>query len=147
MGEHLGDEVFRIAEISVQHSGGTSACFVRHPKEHAAYLKEFFERTGHDYTRFNYLGEWHSHPSFEALPSRVDAHTMQSLVCDRTVGVNFLVLLIVRLAQRRKIEVTATAFRAGAPAIFVPVKADKEPGGRLRFVETAARWMRGWFSP
>jgi len=51
MGEHLGGEEFRIVDVSVQRSGARSACFIRHPREHDSYLKEFFEQTGHDYTR------------------------------------------------------------------------------------------------
>jgi integrative and conjugative element protein (TIGR02256 family) len=93
MGEHIGDELFRVVEISVQRSGGTAACFIRHPNEHKAQLERFFAQTGNDYARFNYLGEWHSHPSFEPAPSETDVCTMQSIVEDPEVGVNFLVLL------------------------------------------------------
>src|SRR5690606_1513044 len=78
MGEHLYDDVFRIADITVQRSGGAKTCFVRQPHEHQAELNSFFERTGANYSRFNYLGEWHSHPSFDPLPSETDLQTMQS---------------------------------------------------------------------
>jgi integrative and conjugative element protein (TIGR02256 family) len=126
MGEHIGDEVFRIVEISVQHSGGNVACFIRHPAEHQAQLQSFFEKTGYDYTRFNYLGEWHSHPSFDPLPSKADLATMQSLVRDPAVGANFLVLLIPKLVGRKKLELSATGFRAGARPFSVSFCA--EPG-------------------
>src|ERR1700687_5436645 len=72
MGEHVGDDVFRVVEISVQRSGGSAACFVRDPVEHEAALQAFYVRTDSDYTRFNYLGEWHSHPMFEPVPSPMD---------------------------------------------------------------------------
>jgi len=113
MGEHVRDEVFRAVEISVQHSGGSHANFIRRPADHQAQLDDFFKRTSADYTRFNYLGEWHSHPSFEPLPSFTDMKTMQSIVDDPAVGVNFLVLLILRLARWQKIELSATVFRRG----------------------------------
>ena len=65
MGEDLGNGDFRVVEISVQRSGGTEACFIRNPEDHQTELDTFFARTGNDYSRFNYLGEWHSHPSFK----------------------------------------------------------------------------------
>jgi hypothetical protein len=50
-------------DISFQKRGGTFAHFVRDPTHHKAFLTDFFASTGKDYKRFNYLGEWHSHPS------------------------------------------------------------------------------------
>lgn len=89
MGEDLGNGDFRVVEISVQRSGGTEACFIRNPKGHQTELDTFFARTGNNYSRFNYLGEWHSHPSFTATPSAPDLATMLSLVNDPSVGSNF----------------------------------------------------------
>lgn len=126
MGEHLQEDVFRLADITVQRSGGSSSCFVRHPREHQAELEQFFERTGGDYTRFNYLGEWHSHPSFLPVPSEIDLLTMQSLVGDPSVGANFLVLMIVKLEKRREMQVSATAFRPATSPVEVAI--DVEPG-------------------
>src|SRR6202041_2152555 len=68
MGEHLNDEMFRVVDITVQRSGGSQACFVRNPGEHQSQLQEFFDRTGANYSRFNYLGEWNSHPAFDPSP-------------------------------------------------------------------------------
>ncbi len=127
MGEHVRDEVFRVVDISVQRVGGSEACFIRDPASHKAQLDEFFTRTAGDYSRFNYLGEWHSHPSFEAVPSSTDVRTMQSLVSDPTVGVNFLVLLVARLSGRKQIEATATAFRPAASPLVIPISAES-PG-------------------
>ena len=140
MGEHLHGDVFRIVDITVQRSGGSRACFVRHPHEHQAELSRFFERTEANYTRFNYLGEWHSHPSFEPLPSETDLETMQSIVSDASVGANFLVLMIVRLAGHGALQVTATAFRAGA--VPVPVALECEPTEPLTMFATVRRWVR-----
>lgn len=126
MGEHVQDETFRIVDISVQRHGGTSACFVRAPKDHAGALQAFFEKTRREYTRFNYLGEWHSHPSFHATPSGQDVRAMQEIAEDVTVGVNFLVLLVVRLARGNRFEASATAFRAGAAPMAVDITAEPE---------------------
>jgi integrative and conjugative element protein (TIGR02256 family) len=115
MGEHLGADDYRIVDISVQRAGGSAACFIRHPNKHRVQLDEFFARTGANYTRFNYLGEWHSHPSFPTIPSVKDLRTMQSLVEDPVVGANFLALLIVRLGSNSLMEAGVTAFYAGQP--------------------------------
>lgn len=126
MGEHVGEEVFRVADVSVQHSGGTHVSFIRDPSKHQAQLREFFARTGQDYSRFNYLGEWHSHPSFEPTPSPKDIQTMQSIAEDHEVGANFLTLLIATLTNEAEIHVTAMAFRAGMPPIPVLVSIDTD---------------------
>jgi integrative and conjugative element protein (TIGR02256 family) len=143
MGEHLHDEVFRIVDISVQRSGGTQACFIRNPSDHQAHLQQFFARNGNDYTRYNYLGEWHSHPSFEPIPSTTDMHTMQSIVDDPAVGVNFAVLLITKLASNKRIEATAMAFRSGIPAMSVPLLTEAD--GQAKCEGIAYRLLRKIF--
>lgn len=125
MGEDLGEEVFRVEEITVQRSGGTHSCFIRNPKDHQEYLDKFFARTGQNYSRFNYLGEWHSHPSFPAVPSAQDIETMQSIVGDPEVGVNFLVLLVVK-RDGKKVAATATGFTSHALPVSIPLGV--EPG-------------------
>jgi [CysO sulfur-carrier protein]-S-L-cysteine hydrolase len=115
MGEHVHDEVFRIVDITVQRSGGDRACFIRQPKDHQKALKKFFARTGNDFTRFNYLGEWHSHPSFVPSPSSTDLATMQSMVVDPSVGANFLVLLIAKRNSLGNFEASATLFTEDSP--------------------------------
>ena len=84
MGEHVRDDVFRVVDISVQRSGGSQTHFVRDPSSHAAQLDAFFARTGNDFTRFNYLGEWHSHPTFEPAPVRPTAIPCNRLSTIRT---------------------------------------------------------------
>ena len=76
VGEHIKGETFRIAGISVQRDGGGAAHFERDPVRAKEFLDAFFSETNHDYGRFNYLGEWHSHPTFTALPSQTDRTTM-----------------------------------------------------------------------
>jgi integrative and conjugative element protein (TIGR02256 family) len=139
MGEHQRDELFRVVDISVQRSGGSRVCFIRNPKDHESELNRFFARTGKEYTRFNYLGEWHSHPSFEAIPSHTDIQTMQSIVEDPAVGVNFLVLLISKLGRQNEIELTATAFRADTLPTSIPIMAEGDSQAERRGL--ALRWL------
>lgn len=124
MGEHIAGDTFRVVNISVQTLQGTHSTFERDPEEHQAQLDEFFVLTGADYTRFNYLGEWHSHPSFEPLPSSKDMRTMRSIVGDPSVGVNFAVLIIVRLIYRDRLALSATAVLPNGSAQSVSVKTE-----------------------
>lgn len=140
MGEHVHDEVFRVVDISVQRSGGNRACFIRRPKDHEKALKRFFTRTGNEYARFNYLGEWHSHPSFAPLPSETDVETMRSLAADPEVGVNFLVLLIAKRENGGQFHATATAFTASLPPLPVLLHRDTtEPACKAG---TLMHWLR-----
>lgn len=68
MAEQLSPDHFRIVDFSVDSFSGSHTHFRRDPRVHRATLDKFFERTGRDYARFNYLGEWHSHPSFSVRP-------------------------------------------------------------------------------
>jgi len=134
LGEHLEGETFRLAEVTIQRTGGSAVHFVRDPALNQEQLDEFFSRTGADYTRFNYLGEWHSHPSFEPLPSSTDINTMQSIVEDPAVGVNFLVLLIARLTRWKQIKVSAMMFRANMQPEFVQVSTESDESDRKGWI-------------
>jgi integrative and conjugative element protein (TIGR02256 family) len=111
--EQLEPSRFCIVDFSLDLSSGTNTRFQRDPTLHRQELDRFFDRTGHDYQRFNYLGEWHSHPSFSVQPSAQDLLSMTDLV--ETVGspISFAVLLIVRLRWWIWIEHSLTVFSRG----------------------------------
>lgn len=94
--EHSGEEEFTVLEATVAATGWIST-FVRTLGDGLRRLEAFFKRTRHEYTRFNYVGEWHSHPSFALEPSSTDDETMHSLAADPAVGARFVVLVIVRI--------------------------------------------------
>lgn len=96
MAAHLGPNRFKVVEITV-HRRGAVASFVRRIEDAIGRLRVFFSRTGNDYTKYNYIGEWHSHPLFAPEPSGKDDASMSEIVDDLTVGANFVVLLIVKL--------------------------------------------------
>jgi|ERR1700689_208913 hypothetical protein len=96
MAEHIGPDRFEVKELTV-HRRGSVFNFVRAIEEAIGRLRAFFQRAQHDYTRFNYIGEWHSHPSFEPVPSPCDDSSMREIIQDPEVGANFVVLLIVKL--------------------------------------------------
>ena len=118
MGEQLEHDRFRIVEFTVDETSGTAAHFVRGPEHHRAALDAFFRRTGADYRRFNYLGEWHSHPSFPVLPSAEDVATMIDLVTGER-DITFAALLIVRLRCSVWIEAGCQIY--ARPGVVGPV--------------------------
>lgn len=97
MAEHMGVNHFVVRELTIQRPGGI-ASFVRSLSNAVRAIQAFCKATGNDFTRFNYLGEWHSHPLFSVQPSATDHTTMRELAMDERVGANFAVLLIFRLA-------------------------------------------------
>jgi [CysO sulfur-carrier protein]-S-L-cysteine hydrolase len=143
VGEHVTDETFRIVDLSVQLSGGTAAHFVRDPVQAKAFLAEFFQQTGHDYERFNYIGEWHSHPRFIPLPSGEDCTTMLELVHDAEVGVNFAVLIIARHRLFGGMQLSATLFRQGGSWEHAQVEVEgTERTVRLSFTQRVLQLFR-----
>jgi [CysO sulfur-carrier protein]-S-L-cysteine hydrolase len=114
MGEALGPDCFRIAEATIQPQGGSFSSFLRNVRFALDPLRRFFSKTGHDYRRFNYLGEWHSHPSFVPEPSGPDKRSMLEIVEDPRVGAIFAVLMIVRLGTGEELDGTVTVFVPGA---------------------------------
>lgn len=111
MGEHLEQDIFRIKDLTIQTKGGTFATFVRVVQAIIAPLQAFFRATKHDYERFNYIGEWHSHHSFELRPSGRDHATMYDLIDDPSVGARFAVLMLVKLKDRNRLKCSVTVYR------------------------------------
>src|SRR3954471_14861148 len=82
MAEHVGLETFSFSELTI-HRRGTFASFVRRVEDALGFLRAFFRLKNHDYTRFNYIGEWHSHPSFAPVPSATDDASMREIIADK----------------------------------------------------------------
>lgn len=99
MAEHVGRNCFRVVEITIQNKGGTSFNFIRMLEAALSSLTRFFRRNAFNYRRFNYLGEWHSHPNCPLSPSQKDLESMAQIAGDPSVGANFVVLLLTRLAR------------------------------------------------
>jgi integrative and conjugative element protein (TIGR02256 family) len=113
MAEQLAPDHFSIMDFSLDGFSGSHTRFRRDPKTHQKTLDEFFERTGRDFQRFNYLGEWHSHPSFSVRPSAEDIQTMTDIVESGNPAITFAVLLIVRLRWQLWIDCSLTVFARG----------------------------------
>lgn len=110
MGECLAPNKFRVTEVTIQLEGGAIASFVRSLQAVFYPLKNFFKKTHHDYLHFNYLGEWHSHPSFSLEPSGQDCESMLEIVQNPRVGATFAILMIVKLGHNKVLNGTVTVF-------------------------------------
>jgi integrative and conjugative element protein (TIGR02256 family) len=107
-GEHVSEDAFRVVEATVAGTGSV-ATFVRGLLDSLRQLDRFFHRTKRDYRRFNYLGEWHSHPSFDLYPSATDDRSMFDIVNDPGTGARFALSLIVRRVNQ-DLEVKAFVY-------------------------------------
>lgn len=96
-GEQLAPSNFRAIELTFQKRSGTFAKFIVDLVQATRDALRFFHRTQNRYSRFNYIGEWHSHPSFEVKPSDTDISSMRSIVADSDFRGTFAVLMITRL--------------------------------------------------
>jgi hypothetical protein len=110
-GEHVAEDEFCVVEATVAGKGSV-ASFLRALVDGLARLESFFRRTKHEYRRFNYLGEWHSHPSFALRPSGTDDETMFDIVNDPSTGARFAVSLIVKVTHHG-LDVRAFAYYPG----------------------------------
>ena len=124
-GEHVADADFRIVEATLQEQGGDDRNFYRKGGKARRDLKRLSHRYDQNPKRFNYLGEWHSHPNTLVLPSLDDELTMRELLADPGAAVNFLVLLINRLNTHGELEVYACTYHVSGQKI--PCKIVVEP--------------------
>jgi len=124
MGEHVGPNLFIVREMTV-HRRGAFASFVRRMEDAIGRLRAFFRETGHDYARFNYIGEWHSHPSFTPYPSRTDDLSMLQIVQDETFGANFVVLLITKLGSERELVSTVHTYLPDGARVLSTVRVER----------------------
>ena len=109
LAEHVGPRKYVVREATVD-KRGFFASFVRSVRHALDRLEDFFRRTDHAYSRFNYLGEWHSHPHFKLMPSGPDDSAMLDIVTDPSTNARFAVLMIVRLNSNGELEVAAWAY-------------------------------------
>ena len=114
MGEHVGPDTFRVKDLTIQRKGGTFATFVRVVRSILGPLQAFFRATQHDYTRFNYLGEWHSHHSFALSPSTTDHRSMLEIIDDPQLGANFVVLLLAKRSDHTALDCAVFVYQPKA---------------------------------
>ncbi len=112
MGEHLGGDSYRVFDVTVQRILGGRSWFERKAYDAIRQMDAFFEKTDRQYVKYNYLGEWHSHPLFPPSPSIQDSKTMWDIVHDPLFGARFAALLIIGVGQNG-LEIKSYAYIPG----------------------------------
>lgn len=110
-GEQIDVGDFRVVNITHQKlSTGTATSFKRNGQSAKTEVLAFHKKLGNNPKRFNYLGEWHSHPTVPVIPSVQDEITMSNLIQEQQGAVNFLVLIIVKIDENSAFEIAARTF-------------------------------------
>lgn len=107
--EQISAGHFELVDFTVDFSIGTLDRFQSLPKRHDGQFDNILRMANGRKGRVDYLGEWHSHPTFPPKPSDIDIATMKQMI--EGTGPSFAALLIVRLQNLISIEATVTIFQ------------------------------------
>jgi len=124
-GEHVGEGDFRLIAATEQRRRGQAVSFKRKSSSARRALRKLSREYEDNHIRYNYLGEWHSHPNVHAHPSAQDEHTMWSILEDPDCDANFLVLIIVRLGPKNTLELSATTYLASGHILACDVQIEE----------------------
>ena len=127
----MGENIFRVKDLTIQHHGGSFATFWRAVQDIVMPLRSFFRVTHNNFRRFNYLGEWHSHPSFLSEPSSTDHKTMRGMVENPKLGAHFTVLMVVKLNGTEQLEGSVTVYQTGYQEFRGELIQERAESGRL----------------
>ena len=124
-GEQIDEGYFRIVEATRQRFwSGTYDRFCRKGTQARKNILSLHRRYGRQAKRFNYFGEWHSHPNAPVVPSLCDEMTMTHLLAEQAGAVNFLVLVVVRISHVGVLEIGALAYLASGHILPCEVEVD-----------------------
>lgn len=102
---------FELVGLTVDLEAGTRDRFDSLPEPHSEQMNRILLENRDRAGRIDYLGEWHSHPTFPPIPSNIDLASMTDMV--ENSGPSFATLLIVRLLGNALIQATITTFQRG----------------------------------
>ena len=111
--EQLAPGKFELVGFTVDLDVGTHNRFSSLPTTHGTQLDDILAANADRKGRVDYLGEWHSHPTFPPVPSDIDVAAMTKMV--EKSGPSFATLLIVRLLGAAVLQATITTFQRGLP--------------------------------
>jgi Prokaryotic homologs of the JAB domain len=133
-GEQIAEGDFRIVEATRQRFfGGTPTSFKRRGGAARNDILDLHTKFGGNPERFNYLGEWHSHPNAPAVPSIQDEVTMYQLLADQGAAVNFLALIIVKLDAQERLHIGTRTYLASGHKLNCEIEVEGDPVGSLEF--------------
>jgi proteasome lid subunit RPN8/RPN11 len=128
---------FELVGLTVDLEVGTRDRFDSLPEPHSQQMDRILLENSGRAGRIDYLGEWHSHPTFPPIPSQIDVAAMTDMVENN--GPSFAALVIVRLMADASIQATITTFkRAQLPEAGQLIIADEV---------SAAGFGEGWQFP
>lgn len=109
--EQIAPGEFELVGLTVDLEVGTRDRFDSLPEPHSEQMDRILLENSGRAGRVDYLGEWHSHPTFPPIPSKMDLASMTDMV--ENSGPSFGALVIVRLIGNASIEATITTFQRG----------------------------------
>jgi proteasome lid subunit RPN8/RPN11 len=109
--EQIAPGEFELVGLTVDLEAGTHDRFDSLPEPHSEQLDRVLLENRDRAGRVDYLGEWHSHPTFPPVPSNIDLASMTDMV--EKSGPSFAALIIVRLMGNASIQATITTFQRG----------------------------------
>lgn len=109
--EQIAPGEFELVGITVDLEAGTRDRFASLPEPHSEQMDRILLENSGRVGQVNYLGEWHSHPTFPPVPSEIDFASMTDMVANS--GPSFAVLVIVRLMDNASVQATITTFQRG----------------------------------
>ena len=120
--QHFSTNEFKVLEVTVAMEYlGTMSRFIRGIVSGLRQLAKFYKYHNYFYSKYNYLGDWHSHPNFKFYPSATDDASMFKLLYDVEVGAYFLVLLIVKI-KNNQLKVNGWAYFPGNKRVKCEIK-------------------------
>jgi [CysO sulfur-carrier protein]-S-L-cysteine hydrolase len=109
--EQIAPGEFELVGFTVDLEVGTRDRFDSLPEPHSEQMDRILLENNDRAGRVDYLGEWHSHPTFPPIPSEIDLTSMTDMV--ENSGPSFAALVIVRLMGNASIQATITTFQRG----------------------------------
>lgn len=109
--EQTAPDKFELVGLTVDLEAGTRDRFDSLTEPHSQQMDRILLENSGRAGRVDYLGEWHSHPTFPPIPSEIDVAAMTDMV--ENSGPSFAALVIVRLLPNASIQATITTFQRG----------------------------------
>lgn len=109
--EQIAPGEFELVGLTVDLEVGTRDRFDSLPESHSQQMDRILLENSGRAGRVDYLGEWHSHPTFPPIPSEIDVASMKHMV--ENSGPSFAALVIVRLIGNASIQATISTFQRG----------------------------------
>lgn len=100
--EQIKENFFIIDDVYVSEISGNR--FFSNLIVNARYKKferDYYSKKNFIYTKYNYIGDWHSHPSYECIPSDYDRKEIRKEF--RNSNANFLVQFIFKVIDEKLI--------------------------------------------